>query len=273
NIMIEEKSTSILEKLEAEISSYKRVLIALSGGVDSSLAAYLSRKFLGKNNAIAVISNSASLKRNDLEIAKQFCEQYDIKYEIILTNELNDSNYTDNPQNRCYFCKNELYDSLSKLIESKYNGFKIINGNNYSDLGDYRPGLAAAEEQNVFSPFINCKVNKNDIREIARKFELPVWDKPASPCLSSRFPYGEKITIENLRRVEDAETVLNEFGFNEVRVRSYGDTARIEVPSENVMQLKEVFHELSEKILSIGFTNCEIDEEGFISGKMNRALS
>ena len=101
---------------------------------------------------------------------------------------------------------------------------------------------------------------------------MPVWDKPASPCLSSRFPYGEKITIDKLKRVEDAETVLNDYGFTEVRVRSYGNTARIEVPSENVVRLKEVFQELSEKILSTGFANCEIDEEGFISGKMNRAI-
>ena len=266
------KNRNLLEKLESEIITYEKVIIALSGGVDSCLAAFLSRKFLGKGNAVAVISNSASLKKKDLEIATSFCEQHDIKYEIIYTNELEDPNYFSNPQNRCYFCKNELYDCLTELTESKYRGYKIINGNNYSDLGDYRPGLNAADEQNVLSPFINCKVSKNEIREIARYYNLSVWDKPASPCLSSRFPYGEEITLEKLKRVEDAETILNDLGFDEVRVRSFGDTARIEVPSQNLMELKEVFEELSEKIISIGFLNCEIDEEGFISGKMNRAI-
>lgn len=263
---------SILKKLETEFISYEKVMIALSGGVDSCLAAYLARKYLGKDRAVAVISDSPSLKRKDLYTATRFCNDHDIKYEIVHTNELDDPNYFSNPHNRCYFCKNELYDNLNDLTETKFSGFKIINGNNYSDLGDYRPGLNAADEQSILSPFIKCKVTKENIRELARKFNLSVWDKPASPCLSSRFPYGEEISLEKLKRVEEAESILNGFGFDEVRVRSFGDTAKIEVPSKNIAEIDAMFDDISDKMLSLGFSKCELDKEGFVSGKMNRVL-
>lgn len=263
-------NNSILSVLSSEFKSYQKILIALSGGVDSCLAAYLGRKFLGKKNAIAVICNSASLKRSDFDIAIQFCVEHDIECEVILTNELENINYTSNPESRCYFCKNEFYKKIKELVEKKYCNYKIINGNNFSDLGDYRPGLTAAEEQNVLSPFINCKVNKTAIRKLARHFNLSMWDKPASPCLSSRFPYGEEISLEKLRRVEKAEQVLNRYAFDEIRVRSYGDTAKIEVPKEQIELLVSLFPKIENKIINAGFLNCEIDKEGFISGKMNR---
>jgi uncharacterized protein len=161
---------------------------------------------------------------------------------------------------------------MSKLVQDKYKDFRIINGNNFSDLGDYRPGLSAADEKSAFSPFINCKVSKEEIRILAKEYNLSVWDKPASPCLSSRFPYGEEISVEKLKRVEEAEKILNNYGFNEVRVRSYGDTAKIEVPAEKLSGLREIFEPVHEQIIDIGFNNCEIDEEGFISGKLNRAI-
>lgn len=264
---------SVLDKLSLEYKSYWKILIALSGGVDSCLAAYLGRKYLGKDKAVAVISNSASLKRSDFEIAIQFCDDHDIKYEVIYANELNNINYTSNPETRCYFCKNELYNKMSELVEKKYISYKIINGNNHSDLGDYRPGLSSASEQNVLSPFIKCEVNKTTIRELAKHFNLSVWDKPASPCLSSRFPYGEEISLEKLKRVEKAEQILNEYEFDEVRVRSYGDTAKIEVPKEKVELLEKLFPKIEIKIKNTGFLNCEIDKEGFVSGKLNRVLN
>ena len=133
-----------LSKLKTEFLKYERVLIALSGGVDSCLASFLGRRFLGKENAIAVISNSPSLKRRDFEIAKRFCRENDISYEVVLTNELENKNYSSNPTDRCYFCKNALYRELQDLINHHYLNYKIINGNNYSDLGDYRPGLISA---------------------------------------------------------------------------------------------------------------------------------
>ncbi len=263
----------IHNRLVSEYKLYGRILIALSGGVDSCLAAYLGRQFLGRENAVAVISNSASLKEKDFEIAIKFCADHDIKFEVIFTSELENSNYTSNPDNRCYFCKNELYDEMNNLVSEKYSGFSIINGNNFSDLGDYRPGLNSASENDIKSPFISCKVNKEKIRGLAKHFNLPVWDKPASPCLSSRFPYGESINEEKLKRVEAAEEILNQFGFEEVRVRSFGDTAKIEVPSEKLNQLNKLHSEIDVKFKSIGYNKSEIDNEGFVSGKMNRVLS
>lgn len=262
-----------LETLSEEYKSYGKILIALSGGVDSCLAAFLGRKILGRDNAVAVISNSASLKEKDYAIAVKFCNDHDIGYEVIYTKELEDSSYTSNPINRCYFCKNELYLTMKKLVDERYANYKIINGNNFSDLGDYRPGLTSASEQEIYSPFISCKINKAVIRELAQYFNLEVWDKPASPCLSSRFPYGEEITIDKLKRVEHAEQILNDFGFDEVRVRSYGDIAKIEVPKNKLNLLKGMFQKVEIEIKKVGFSYCEIDNEGFVSGKMNRILN
>lgn len=267
--MIEE----YINKLKAEIIKYEKCIVALSGGVDSCLISFLCRKYLGKDNVIAVISDSPSLKRKDLNIAIKFCTEHDINYEIVRTNELENESYYSNPINRCYFCKNELYHQLNILAKEKYYEFQIINGNNYSDLGDYRPGLKSADENKVQSPFINCRIDKNTIRIIAKHFDLTVWDKPASPCLSSRFPYGEAISFEKLKMVEKAESLLNELGFNEIRVRYADNYAKIEVPKDQISSLKSHIGEVNEQLVQIGFYGCSIDEEGFVSGKLNRVLS
>ncbi|MBK7106271.1 MAG: ATP-dependent sacrificial sulfur transferase LarE [Ignavibacteriae bacterium] len=267
-----ENIETLLQKLKSEIKNYGRVIIALSGGVDSCLATYLCRKYLGKENTVAVISDSASLKRKDLNIAINFCNEHDIKYEIVKSEELKNENYSSNPINRCYFCKNELYDKLTNLATSKYLNYKIINGNNYSDLGDYRPGLKSASENNILSPFIDCEIVKKSIREIANYFNLSVWDKPSSPCLSSRFPYGESINEAKLKMVEDAEMILNDFGFEEVRVRTSGSSAKIEVPNNQIDDLKIHFKKIEEKLKELGYDNCLIDDEGLISGKLNRVI-
>ena len=264
---------ALLNKLKFEIEGYNKTLIALSGGVDSCLASFLCRKYLGKENSIAVIADSPSLKRKDLNTAIQFCLDNDIKYEVIKTDEINNENYSSNPVNRCYFCKNELYDTLQSLIQNKYEGFKIVNGNNHSDLGDYRPGLKSASENNILSPFIACGIDKQSIRELANHFNLSVWNKPASPCLSSRFPYGESINEAKLKMVEDAESILNEFGFEDVRVRTSDKSAKIEVPKEQVEKLKSDFRKIKQKIIELGYSECIIDEEGLISGKLNRVLN
>lgn len=262
----------VLKRIENWFAQRNKVLVAFSGGVDSCLVAYLARKYLGRENAIAVISKSPSLKKKDLDTAREFCKRYDIKLEEIVTNELENPDYQRNPINRCYFCKSTLYGDLEELIVTRHPDYDVLNGNNFSDVGDYRPGLKAARQYNVYSPLAECEVEKSEVRSLARHFELFTWDKPASPCLSSRFPYGETITIEKLRMVEDAENILNEYGFNDVRIRFINKSARIEVPSESLDKLRDVYAEIAPRIMHLGFRGCSIDEEGLISGKLNREI-
>jgi uncharacterized protein len=249
-----------------------KAIVAFSGGVDSCLVAFLARKYLGKANMHAVIADSPSLKRRDLEIAKAFCKEQDIPLDIIQTKEMENPNYAANPVDRCYFCKFTLYDELA-LIAEKYPDSSILNGQNYDDLGDYRPGIKAAKEFRVLKPLADCNFTKIDIRQMAQYFELSTWDKPASPCLSSRIPYGQEVTVEKLRQIEEAENMLNALGFEDVRVRHFGNTAKIEVPNQQVSLLRKHEDAIKKNMLDIGFKVCEIDEEGLVSGKLNRAIA
>ena len=258
--------------LESWFTAMDKVIVALSGGIDSSLVAYVARKVLGKENVVAVISASASVKEKELKDARYFCTAFDIRLEEIDAHEIEDSHYRQNPVNRCFFCKSALYTELDKLISGLYTDHTVLNGNNFSDFGDFRPGLRAAEEHRVLSPLAMCHFSKADIRNVAKFYGLPNWNKPASPCLSSRFPYGETITEKKLKMVEKAEDLLNDHGFGDVRVRYIQNTARIEVPTDRIAELRIIFHHIETEIKSFGFDNCEIDPEGLISGKLNRAL-
>ena len=260
-----------LELLVEWFSKKEGSIVAFSGGIDSTLVLFLARKFQGKENAIGVISNSESLKTKDFELAKDFCKTFDIKLEIIKTDELADERYNQNPENRCYFCKEHLFHDL-QAVKEKYPEFEVLSGTNYDDLGDYRPGLQAAAKYKVLSPMVDCKLSKDELRQIAQHFELPNWDKPASPCLSSRIPYNHQITREKLQQVEDAENILNEFGFKDVRVRHYGTYGQIEVKKEELGKLLLLENEVLEKIRNVGFSELKIDKEGLVSGKLNRVL-
>jgi len=247
-------------------------LTAFSGGVDSALVLFLSRKFLGKKNALGCISDSPSLKRADLQVAKDFCNAHDIQLEIIQTQEIEDAAYFTNPANRCYACKSHLYQDLSALLDN-HPGFIALNGTNADDLGDYRPGLLAATQRGIRSPLADCKVDKKGVRELAKTCGLSVWDKPASPCLSSRIPYGQRVTRDKLRQIESAESILLRYGFPEARLRHYGQEARIEVPAAQIPQLEPLLGKLADTFAALGFKQTSLDREGLVSGKLNRAIA
>jgi uncharacterized protein len=249
------------------------VITAFSGGVDSALVLYFARKILGKKKTIGVISKSESLKSKDYQIAVDFARQFDVELKTIHTNELADLNYTANTGLRCYFCKTHLYDEL-QIVRTQFPDFTIVNGSNADDKSDYRPGEQAAVEKEIRSPLAECDITKEEIRALAKKYKLSVWNKPASPCLSSRIPYGNEVNVDKLKQIEQAENILNSFGFEEVRVRHYGAFCRIEVLFEKIPLLKKNFYEISSLINEhAGFQQCSLDEEGLVSGKLNRVLN
>lgn len=247
-------------------------LTAFSGGVDSALVLFLARQFLGKANAVGCISDSPSLKRSDLAEAQAFCQRFDIRLEVVATQEIDDAAYYTNPSNRCFACKSHLYQNLSEL-QRRFPDFTILNGTNADDFGDYRPGLQAASKHAVRSPLADCGLNKQAVRDLAKELGLPNWDKPASPCLSSRIPYGQAVTREKLSRIEAAEAVLHRYGFTEARTRHYQDEARIEVPPERVPDLEPHLPKIEAAFRALGFAKTTLDREGLVSGKLNRALS
>ena len=261
-----------LQLLEDWFGKRKGSLVAFSGGIDSTLVLFLSRKFQGRDGAIGVISNSESLKNKDFNLALSFCEDFDIQLRIIKTKELTDSNYIQNPINRCFYCKDHLFSDLLE-IKKEYPHFEILSGTNYDDLGDYRPGIDAAKKNLVLSPLVDCQITKAQIREIAKHFNLPNWNKPASPCLSSRIPYNQAVTLEKLKQIEAAEDILNNYGFEDVRVRHYETYGKIEVQKEDLEKLQTIKNIVINDIKRLGFARVEIDEEGLVSGKMNRVIS
>jgi uncharacterized protein len=265
------RTEKLIADLEAWFARCDGCVIALSGGIDSSLVAFLARRFLGRDRCLAVVGRSASLKQRDLAAAKEFAAQHDIRLEVVPTGELDNPYYLGNPENRCYHCKTELFSILEKV--RKREGFALVlGGENKDDHSDYRPGLLAAAEHGVRGPLAECGVSKDELRAIARHFGLECWEKPASPCLSSRVPYFEEITPEKLKQIEAGEDLLEAKGFPVSRVRHHGTFARLEVPPEQLPKLREQEDQITAAFRELGFDNIEIDPEGFVSGKMNRAL-
>ncbi len=266
--MIQEKLTQ-LHRVFQEMGT---ALIAYSGGVDSTLVAKVAFDVLG-DLSIAITAVSPSLLPEELDEAQQQAQIIGIKHELIETEEMNNPNYTSNPVNRCYFCKSELHDKLRPLaIERGYP--YVIDGVNADDLQDYRPGIQAAKEKGVRSPLAEIGITKVEVREITKILGLPWWDKPSQPCLSSRFPYGEEITDEKLYRVGRAEIYLRKLGYSNLRVRSDGGTAKIELLSDQIADfvLKTNLAEVVSHFKSLGFSYVTLDLEGYRSGKLNRLI-
>ncbi|MFM7426196.1 MAG: ATP-dependent sacrificial sulfur transferase LarE [Elainella sp.] len=249
-----------------------RALIAYSGGIDSTLVAKVAYDVLGER-ALAVTANSASLLPEDLEDARIQAAEIGIAHEIVSTHELDNPNYSSNPVNRCYFCKSELHDTLRPLALERGYPY-VVDGVNADDLFDYRPGIQAAQERGARSPLAEVGISKLEVRELAKRLGLPWWDKPAQPCLSSRFPYGEEITVAKLQRVGRAERHLRQLGLRNLRVRSEGETARIELPAEQIKDfiLTADLPGLVAAFQSYGFVYVTLDLEGYRSGKLNQVL-
>jgi uncharacterized protein len=262
-----------LEQLKFLFAQMERALVAYSGGVDSALVAKVAYDVLG-DRALAVTAESASLLPEDLEDARIQAALIGIRHETVQTAEMSNPNYTANPVNRCYFCKSELHDTLKPLAQAR-GYLYVVDGLNADDLTDYRPGIQAAKERGVRSPLAEVGMTKADVRELSRLLDLPWWDKPAQPCLSSRFPYGEDITIGKLQRVGRAERYLRQLGLKNLRVRSEGDTARIEVMPEQIKEFVLItdLPTLVKELQSYGFLYVMLDLEGYRSGKLNQMLA
>ena len=259
------------ERLKADIRALGRVLVAFSGGVDSSLVAYVAAETLGEN-ALAVTSGSRSLKRSDLKLATELAERWGMQHRIIVTDELAKADYRANPVNRCFHCKTSLYDSLERIAaEEAFD--HVLNGTNTDDLGDHRPGLIAAKNYQVVSPLVDAGFAKADIRALATHLGLDNADKPQAACLSSRFPYGSHITEARLAQVEAAEDALAELGFVQYRVRHHEEVARVELPVEDLPRAVELRDEIETSIKAAGYRYVALDLGGFRSGSLNEGLA
>ena len=267
--MLQEK----YQQLQTIFREMDRTLIAYSGGVDSALSAKVAQDILG-DRALAITAISPSLLPEELVEAEEQAESMGIAHEIVETQEMENPNYTSNPINRCYFCKSELHDTLKPLALERGYAY-VIDGVNGDDLRDYRPGIQAAKERGGRSPLAELQISKLAVRQLSKLLELPWWDKPAQPCLSSRFPYGEMITVEKLQRVGRAEIYLRRLGYPQVRVRSEQHTARIELPPDQILAFMQTvtLPELVKTFQDLGFTYVTLDLEGYQSGKLNRVLS
>ncbi len=254
--------------LKKEISSYKSLIIAYSGGIDSVLLLKVAHDVLGER-ALAVMADSPSVPRRELREAQRIAAEIGARMRIIDTHEIEDENYAQNPSNRCYFCKSELYTELVRVAKEENFEF-IANGTNVDDLGDYRPGLQAADEYRVKSPLRDAGFTKADIRALARRLGLDVWEKPASPCLASRIPYGQPVTAKKLNQVDLAEDVLHGLGIRELRVRHFVDKARIEVNKPDFEIIERNFDAIREQFQKIGFPEIELKE--FKSGILNELI-
>jgi uncharacterized protein len=247
-------------------------LVAFSGGVDSSLLALIATQELG-DNALCVTGISASLAAEEKKLAAEIAQNFNFRYETINTDELLDANYRANAPDRCYFCKSELYGKLVPLAETR--GFNFVaDGSTVDDLSDYRPGRRAAEEKAIRSPLVEAGLNKAEIRQLSLKYDLPTWDKPASPCLSSRIAYGIPVSIERLSKVERGEQILRRYGFRQFRVRYHEELVRLEIASDEMEQVlqRTMIDRLASEFRALGFRYVTLDLEGYRTGAMNEIL-
>ncbi|MFH0947532.1 MAG: ATP-dependent sacrificial sulfur transferase LarE [Elusimicrobiota bacterium] len=261
------------KKLKNILKKYGKVLIAYSGGVDSTFLLKVAIDTLGKKNVIAATAISQTYPKNDLTSAKKIIKQFGIKHFFIKTNEMKNKKFIINNPDRCYWCKNELFKQLTELSKKHKIDF-VCDGTNYSDRNDYRPGMKAAEKWNIKHPLLESKLSKHNIRLLSKKLFLLTWNKEASPCLASRFPYGYKITSKKLKKISDAENELKRFKLKNLRLRDYDNTVRIEIDKN---QIAKIFQDDTYKkitgVLKKYYQYVTLDLEGYRTGSLNFTMT
>ena len=259
-------------KLEAIIKGMEHVVVAFSGGVDSAFLLKVSTDILGKS-AYGILAVSPTFPSRELKKARDFAKYIGAHLEIIETKEMENEDFINNPVNRCYFCKSELFEKILEIAGTKTYP-NLIDGSNMDDLGDHRPGRKALKEKGVRSPLQEAELNKKEIRELSRRLGLPVWNKEALACLSSRFPYGEKINLEKLRMVDEIENFLQDLGFTHIRARHIDKTLKIEINSDEInLFLRDIIrNKVVKKAKELGYLYVTLDLEGYRQGSLNATI-